>query len=261
MPDIRIFDSCLNSSLSTYDADHLNVLEKVEQHHFWFQYRREKICQIFQKYVHKNARILEVGGGTGFIAQKLINLGFSIEMGDIHLNGLQYAGQKGISKLYQFDLFQPPFQEEFDLICLFDVLEHLSDDRQALLSLKKMVRPGGLMIFTVPAHMWLWSREDVIAGHKRRYTKKKLEQLFHASNLAPLHISYFFSAILPFLYLRKWLHKDDASVLKAEEKFEAKLAPFLNKFCSALTKTEFFLEPLLPNLAGGSLLGIVKKIN
>ena len=86
------------------------------------------------------------------MAEKLQELGYSVDVSDIHSNGLQYAKKRGLQKLYQFDLFNPPFEEEFDVICLFDVLEHLSDEKQALECLKKMLKPGGLIILTVPAH-------------------------------------------------------------------------------------------------------------
>lgn len=248
---VLIFDSALDSRLSTYDAQHLDVLEKAEPYHFWFQNRCDKICHTFHQFVHKKSRILEIGGGTGFVAEKMLKLGYSIELGEVHSNGLNYAKKKGIKKLYQFDLFSPPFDEEFDVICLFDVLEHLNDEGLALSCIKKMLKPGGLIILTVPAHQWLWSQEDVIAGHKRRYTKKHLEVLFHSSKMAPLHIRYFFSAILPFLFLRRWVKKDPS--------FDLKLNFFMNRLCDLLTKSEFYLEGLLPNFAGGSLIGVAQK--
>lgn len=248
---ILIFDSVLDESLSTYDAHHLDVLEKAETYHFWFQNRCAKICCIFDDFVPKKSRILEIGGGTGFIAEKMLEQGYSIEMGEVHSNGLNYAKKKGIKKLYQFDLFHPPFEEEFDVICLFDVLEHLSDDQLALTCIKKMLKPAGMLILTVPAHSWLWSHEDVIAGHKRRYTKDHLETLFQRVGMESLHNRYFFSAILPFLFLRKLSKKNST--------FEIKLNVFLNKFCDFLTQSEFYLDRLLPNVAGGSLLAVAQK--
>lgn len=247
---VFIFDSVLDARLSTYDAGHLDVLEKAEPYHFWFQNRRDKICHIFREFVPKRARILEIGGGTGFIAEKMLNLGYSIEMGEVHCNGLNYAKKKGIKKLYQFDLFNPPFDEEFDVICLFDVFEHLNDELQALTCIKKMLKAGGMLILTVPAHRWLWSHEDVIAGHKRRYIKKHMDSLFHSAEMETVHLKYFFSAILPFLFLRKWVRKND---------FELKLNFCMNKLCDFLTKSEFYLDPLLPNIAGGSLLAVARK--
>jgi SAM-dependent methyltransferase len=256
---VLVFDSALEESLSTYESSHLDILAKAEKSHFWFKNRREKICQTFKRFVPKNARILEIGAGTGFVAEKLQELGYSIEVSDIHSNGLLYAKKRGLQKLYQFDLFNPPFEEEFDVICLFDVLEHLSDEEEALDCLKKMLKPGGLIILTVPAHSWLWSRDDVIAGHHRRFTKKHLKNAFLSSGLQPLHLSYFFSAILPFLLLRRWKKKDTGLPLRKAEILEIKMQPLMNKVMHFLTQSEFYLDGVLPNIAGGSLLGIAQR--
>ncbi len=255
---IFVFDSSLDLR-SSYDKNHLEILMKAEPYHFWFSARRDKICHKFLQRVDKTSRILEIGGGTGFVAESLMKMGYTVEMSDIHLNGLQYAKRRGIKKLYQFDLFSPPFHEEFDVICLFDVLEHLSEEQLALECISKMLKPGGKIILTVPAHQWLWSREDTIAGHKRRYTKKALEKILTESAFHPIQIQYFMITILPLLLLRRWIKKDSCIPIKSEEAPEIHLHPFLNRILLALTRTEFSFERFLPNIAGGSLLAIAQK--
>lgn len=254
--EILVFDSHLDESFSTYDAQHLEALAQEEEKHFWFLRRRDKICDAFLSNVPKSAKVLEIGGGTGFIAAKLIELGFSIEMADIHSYGLRLAKNRGITKLYQFDLFRPPFHQEFDVICLFDVLEHLHHPLKALQSLKSMLKPGGMVILTVPAHQWLWNRDDVLAGHQKRYTRHSLKQVFHGSGFKPVAVRYFFSAIIPFLLLRRWVKRDDGSPLRKEEVFKIKTQPFVNCVLDIATRLEFSLDRLLPNIAGGSLLAI-----
>lgn len=253
---IQVFDSHLNQDLSTYDAKHLNELKMGESHHFWFKTRRSKIASIFKKFVPQNSSVLEIGGGTGYVAEELKRLGFNVAMSDIHRDGLLYAKEKGIEKLYQFDLFNPPFEEEFDVICLFDVLEHLHDDKEALKSLMRMLKKGGKIILTVPAHQWLWSRDDQIAGHKKRYTIREMQKMFSKVDLKPVYLHYFFMMILPFLFLRKLL-KPSSSQEKGGIDF--KIHPVLNTICFALTQCEFFCQALLPNIAGGSILAVVQK--
>jgi 2-polyprenyl-3-methyl-5-hydroxy-6-metoxy-1,4-benzoquinol methylase len=256
---ILVFDSDLDQR-STYDEAHLEVVEKAERSHFWFAARRDIICQLFRQNVDKKCSILELGGGTGFVAESLIKRGFSVQMADIHRSGLDFAKKRGIKDLYQFDLFYPPFENEFDVICLFDVLEHLQEDAQALKCIKKMLKPDGRIILSVPAHQWLWSRDDAIAGHKRRYTKKLLREVFVTSNLKPLQIRYFFMSILPLLLLRSWLKKDEKIPLKTDESIEVALHPFINQILYSLTKLESRLERYLPNIIGGSLLSIAQTI-
>lgn len=245
---------------SSYDAHHLDILAEAEEGHFWFEIRREKICRTFERYVPKSSRILEIGGGTGFIASKLIELGYCIEMADMHRNALEHAKMKGITALHPCDLFDAPFHEEFDVVCLFDVLEHLSDPFKAMECIRKMLKPGGRVILTVPAHSWLWSREDVIAGHKTRFTKQSLSAIFLASRLEIIDVHYFFSTLLPWLFLRRWIKRDDGSPLRKEELFNPQVHPLLNSLGKLVLRSELFLAPAIPNLAGGSLLGIAHKI-
>jgi 2-polyprenyl-3-methyl-5-hydroxy-6-metoxy-1,4-benzoquinol methylase len=257
---VCIFDLEIDAQFSTYEALHLNELASVEKDHFWFKSRRDYICKEFRRHVKKGARILEIGSGTGFVAEKLQELGFSIEVSDIHSNGLREAKKRGLQTLYQFDLFNPPFVEEFDVVCLFDVFEHLKDQERALLCLSQMLKKGGLIILTVPSHQWLWSRDDVIAGHEMRFNKKNLKQLFASSNLQTLSVRYFFASLVPFLLLRKWLRKDKGTPLRKEEELNIRFNPVTNRFFTLLTQLELYLHRLIPNAWGGSLLGIARKI-
>ena len=254
---ILIFDKELDKG-STYEAHHLESLREVEDTHFWSSSRRDKICQTFDRHVDKQASILEIGGGTGYVAEKLLEKGFSVDMADIHSNGLCFAKKRGIQKLFQFDLFYPPFEKEYDVVCLFDVLEHLKEEKKALACLKKILKPGGKLIFTVPAHGWLWSRDDHIAGHERRYTKKYAEKVLAEGGFELLKMEYFFSAIIPFLYLRRLLRKDGGDSISQVKTVDFSIHPLFNSIFKCATKTEFFLQNYLPNKVGGSLLALAR---
>ncbi len=256
---IMVFDDTLDQNFSSYDSSHLNEIAHVESEHFWFRNRRDKICAIFDQYVEKDARILEVGAGTGFIAQKIQEKGYSIEVSDCYSNGLAFAKRRGIKRLYQFDLFNPPFRELFDVICLFDVLEHLKEASKALFCLKQMLKPRGKIILTAPAHMFLWSRDDVIAGHEIRYNKEGLENLFLSCGFTPIHARYFFMLITPLLYLRKWMRPDFNTPIQSDEKFHFQVPRILNRSLHWLTKFEFLIEKWVLNCFGGSLIAVAKK--
>lgn len=78
-------------------------------------------------------------------------------------------------ELVQADIYNLPNWKPFDLIGLFDVLEHLPDDVKALKEIRKALKPGGKLILTVPASMKLWSYVDEVAGHYIRYSSKTLK--------------------------------------------------------------------------------------
>ncbi|VAW67145.1 hypothetical protein MNBD_GAMMA09-3014 [hydrothermal vent metagenome] len=239
----------------------LENLYLAETQHFWFISRCEYIISTFKQYIKKNSRIIEIGAGTGNVSRKLMEEGYKPAVGELHLSGLRYAQSYGIKECYQFDLYDPPFSDSFDAIGLFDVLEHLSDSDKALKNIHSMLHKNGLLFITVPAHMWLWNREDRIAGHKIRYTKKTLSHTVEQAGFEIIECRYFFVSILPLLWVRSLLQPDNISKSVGETKSnEIHINPIVNKILLALCRFENKINHLLPNFSGGSLLMIVKKI-
>jgi len=112
-----------------------------------------------------------IGGGTGNIAKSMIDLGYNVSLGEMHLKGIEFAKSYGVQNLFQFDLLKSPFVEHFDAITMFDVIEHIEDDAFALKKCRKALISDGIIFITVPAFELLWSRIDTESGHKRRYSK------------------------------------------------------------------------------------------
>ena len=175
--NIKIFDANISQNHLDYNALGLDNLYAQEEKHFWFIARKEFIFKNIQKYVKKSNKIIEIGAGTGNVSRFLKHNGYKdIAVGEMHLNAFRYAKSYGISECYQFNLLDSPFKDEFDAICLFDVLEHIENDDLALQNAFKTLKNTGYLVLTVPSHMWLWNRSDVVSGHKVRYTKKTVNQ-------------------------------------------------------------------------------------
>ncbi|CUU40087.1 Generic methyltransferase [Helicobacter typhlonius] len=158
----------------------------AENKHFWHIARREFIYQsvscilanVYPNDSGKHAKILDVGAGTGSVTRHFLSQGFhNIALGEIHPQGLEYAKTYGIKDLYCMDLLDVPFKDEFDCIFAFDVLEHIDDDKNALLNMKSMLKNNekSLLALSAPAHKWLWNAHDVSVHHKRRYIKSELK--------------------------------------------------------------------------------------
>lgn len=244
-----------------YPASGLDNLYRSERHYFWFISRCEYILEVFNKYVSTSESILEIGAGTGNIARNLMSAGYKPAVGELHLSGLQYAKSYGVTECYQFDLYDPPFHDRFDVISMFDVLEHLDNSVEALKQIRSMLHSNGKLILTVPSHMWLWSRDDKISEHKIRYTKSTLMKALQAGGFEVVEMKYFFIFIVPLLWLRKILHSDlDSEVLAEEQDIDISINPFLNKTLLWLCRLENKIRQYLPNLFGGSLMVVAKKI-
>jgi SAM-dependent methyltransferase len=85
----------------------------------------------------------------------------------------------------------------FDLVCAFDVIEHVDDDAASVQALARLIRPGGYFATTVPGQPWMWSRHDELHHHKRRYRMRAYRRLFEAAGLEVVKASHFNALLFP----------------------------------------------------------------
>ena len=249
-------------SYENYNKKGLDKLYEFENKHFWFKNRRNVIVKVFEEYVKKSDELIEIGAGTGSVARSLLKKGYKVSVGEIHASGLKYAKSYGINHRYQVDLFKNPSQEHFDAVGMFDVLEHFEDENSALKNIHMMLRKNGKLILTVPAHKWLWSRDDELASHKRRYTSGCLRHVLEQNGFEVLKIKHFFISILPLLYLRTFLHpaKGNSNIEQELTEYNLDLNFIVNSFLDKITHLEnSILQKACPSM-GGSILCVAKKI-
>jgi len=124
----------------------------------------------------RKLELLEVGAGAGQ------NLPFLLQFGSVDAIEVNPIGREAIAaRAIVRDLFSDPvpfrLNRRYDVICALDVIEHLHDDKAAVQWIVDHLKPGGLVILTVPAYGWLFSDHDRALGHYRRYTRKQLVAL------------------------------------------------------------------------------------
>src|SRR5439155_5457643 len=134
------------------------------------------------------------------ILQRACRNGSVIGM-DLFAEGLRYARERTHCPLVQGDLRSHCFGAQFDLIGLFDVLEHVPDDTHVLRDLHTMLRPGGALLLTVPAHPCLWSYFDVAAHHCRRYEPAVLERRLIDTGYRVDYLTQYMVSIFPLVWL------------------------------------------------------------
>ncbi len=167
----------------------------AEQRHYWHRARREILLEVFRQRVPPGSRVLEVGCGCGHVAGSLARQGYRVWGADLSAHALEWAGRQGLERLVRASILQLPFEEEFDAVCAFDVLEHIPDHRQALAGLARAVRPGGQVLITVPAHPRLWGSWDRMQRHVRRYRDTDLTDMLREQGLEPVLVRQFFAAL------------------------------------------------------------------
>ena len=248
-----------------FDASLFETLWEAEQTNFWFIGRRELVLDTLRRYPPSSggARMLEVGCGTGGLLHFLAeNSPLELEGGDIFIESLKLARLRLSNSLYQLDVLRLPFQENFDVVGLFDVLEHIPDDEAALRRVNRALRPGGTLMATVPAYPSLWSYFDDLAAHQRRYRKRELLAKLDQAGFSVQHFSHFMMFLLP---LAAVYRKLIASRRSAEGRAgsisdgELRTYPLLNPMLLAVQRIERLLMRRTSLPFGMSMLVVATK--
>ena len=223
-------------------SEGFRVTAVYEADHWWFRSRRDLfLLQVSRAARHlgfpdRPLKLLDFGCGTGF------NLSFLRQFGEVYgadrfrSEDQQFRRHNGFPLLdVERDL--AGHAREFDVVTALDVLEHLDDDVDGLRTMRELLVPGGQIVLTVPAYDWLWSGEDVISDHRRRYTRATLLRTCAAAGLEVQYASYFNLAILPLVASVVWAGRLLAR--SAEPQSDLWMPrPWLNEALYALTSRE-----------------------
>lgn len=206
----RMFAPELAFAGSGFEPAYFDDLIEAEGRNFWFRKRNDLIRWSIRRYIPNFSSFLEVGCGTGFVISALVDEFPNRRFvgSEIFLAGLRMAsGRLPEVELIQMDACRIPFSSEFDVVGVFDVVEHIDDDRCVLSQIARSLKPEGYVLITVPQHPWLWSNSDVYARHVRRYTKQELHDKLTDAGLQVVRSTSFVSFLLPLLAVSRWIEK------------------------------------------------------
>jgi SAM-dependent methyltransferase len=179
---------------------------------YWWHVGRLKIIETYlciaqeRQGASKSTKILNIGCGTGGTLTTLEKFGVveNVDVSDQAITFMKKAGYE-VKKVTGIDL---PYKDaSFDLVAAFDVLEHIDDDVAALKEWGRVLRPGGSVVLTVPAHQWLWGEHDVSLHHFRRHTRSGVKSKAAEVGLVPVKVSYAIAFSLPLVVGFRWLNK------------------------------------------------------
>lgn len=170
----------------------LTVLE--EDKHAWFAGRTRAILKYLDAEVRvyqpgEVRKVLDIGSGAGNMAHHLAHYGQVVGL-DPNPRPLAVAAGRGLDVVQSMGDLLPFATGEFDLVALLDTVEHIPDELGVFAECLRVLKPGGKLIVTVPAFMSLWSYNDEINAHQRRYTAPELAQKLEITGFRVKRISY-----------------------------------------------------------------------
>lgn len=231
-----------------------------EEHYWWFVGRRAIVFDLIRRYAmdRMGRIILDAGCGSGFLTDKLQAFGKVCAI-DFSHHALQLAYRRGVRLLANGSLDTLPFRDQkFDIITSLDVLEHLDDDMNAMSELNRICKNDGKLVIFVPAFQFLWSGEDNVSEHRRRYTRKELACKLQTAGFSIDFLSYVNMFLFPVVTCVILFDR----FFRPARLNESNMRPLpftLNRILSVIFRTEAILLRWIRLPFGTSLAGVVSK--
>lgn len=240
------------------DAELINTENKIEESYWWFVGRRAILDRFLRRFALRAHLAVDVGCGSGrnmlLLAQHCDHVvGF-----DRSPAALKLAAARGFPIVCADGQSIPLADSSVNLLCAFDVLEHLDDDMRALSEINRVLQPGGFLLVSVPAYRFLWSEHDEALMHRRRYMASELHMKMKRSGFRVLKRSYavffFFFPIVLYRLFRGVFPKDPFAPMASH----VPLPTFANNLLIALLKLEASLMGKI-NLPWGTSIVILAR--
>ncbi len=249
-------------------TNELTPQQLEEDSHWWFASRTRALLGLLDKEVTDSGlRVLDVGCGAGNMIHHLSRYGSVVGIDNNPLP-LEIAHQRGFDARLA-DAQQMPFHDgAFDLVSALDVIEHCEDDLHILRECARVCADGGVLAVTVPAFQWLWSNNDVINDHKRRYSRSELHAVLAEAGFTVKRMTYnnffIFPAAATLILARRRSEREPELAVPStdSEAYQVEMEPASPPVNAILTGVGW-LEAALLRLAdlpfGTSLICIARK--
>jgi SAM-dependent methyltransferase len=235
--------------------ERLDRIAEIERTHFWFTARRRIVHDALRRLsLPDPTAIVDAGCGTGTILHGLAGGGARIGIDPLgeHLGAAATGTRPAFLRGTITSL--PMRADSTDVVLALDVLEHV-DDVTALAEVRRILRPTGHLVLTVPAGPRLWSARDDEAGHLRRYTRASIRAALRATGFEVDRCSAFHGALLPLLVASRVAGRRSTTTRDMEDNPR----PVVNRILSAVTGAEAaFAERGLRPPVGSSLIVIAE---
>jgi SAM-dependent methyltransferase len=249
-----------------YDPHYFKALEHVERRHFWFVARGEVVLDTLRRTVPdlERRRAFDIGCGSGGLLEYLRTRGVAVAGAcDAYAESLEIVRRRLDIPLVLVDEGRlPPLGGGHELVALFDVLEHLDDDRGTLRFLHSILAPGGVVVLTVPAHPFLFDERDELAHHRRRYRRGELRKKLEEAGFGVRLVTHFMAPLVPpLLAMRALTRLLPASLRRnrARHDLEFRVVPVFNGVMRAVLAVERRLLRAATLPFGSSIIAVAAR--
>ena len=196
-----------DAATSTFSSQSHHALHDAEEGSLWFATRNDLVLQLLEL-VGPPPSLWDVGAGNGFVARALQAAGIGVVALEPGETGAATAANRGVNEVVcgTLEALELP-NAAIEGVGLFDVIEHLPDPRPLLREVRRVLRPGGVLVVTVPALGWLWSDADALAGHDRRYRRAELAEQLSDCGFTVVRSTYHFAAAIPPVVVQRLLRR------------------------------------------------------
>lgn len=256
---------CPGQAAVSYPAEGNDLCFQLEDKSFWFQHRNRVLQELVRQFPPGAGPFLDVGGGNGYVARGLAEVGLQTILVEPGPSGARHAIERGLSNVVCATLEDAAFHSgSVGGIGLFDVLEHIQDDEAFLRKLAPVLAADGRLYLTVPAFGLLWSSDDVYAGHYRRYNRGNLTCVLRAAGFVVEYVTCFFWLLPAPVFLLRSLPtrlglRRKLNEATAEREHELKNGRIQRAFLRLLNREIGWIRARRSLPVGGSILAVARR--
>jgi SAM-dependent methyltransferase len=232
---------------------------KIESTHWWFVERRRLFAGLIRECeLPADARVVDIGTGTGANLRLLKQIGFTNVTGiEPSEDAARWCAEKGLGEVRSGDVRARPLPDQsVDLVVATDVVEHVDEDQGAVSEIYRVLRPGGIVLFTVPAFPSLWGLQDEVSHHYRRYRMGPFLKMLDEAKFQVTNKFYFnYILFLPIFLARQLIR-----VLKIRLDSENEVnSPLLNFLLGIVFRLDVTTAPYFHPPFGVSILALARR--
>lgn len=220
---------------------------------FWYKARRNLLKILLNKYKIKNSSVAEVGCGARSQLLSLKDFSDNLDAYDIDKDSVALASKLNVANLFVYNIESNVLPKKYNIICSFDVLEHIGNDSLAIKNIYNSLYSQGLFFFSVPVCKLIFSGHDKSSGHFRRYSKLEIKNKLEKQGFEIIELYYWNSLLFPFLACKRLLSKNNN---KSDISSYSRLENLLFK---VLSLENFLIKKGCKFLFGASLIGVARR--